>query len=254
MKICYDNLDDMKLTKNGVFLKKNRDTYIYMESCEKCGEPYLTLKCRPSGCCSHSCSYTGRVYSSKARKNMSKAKTGIPTKHGAYILNLPSYKTYADRLWCDKTGYKFVKDVKVLTVECERCKKMFVPKISNVIHRVRFLEGKETCESRFYCSDKCKAECPIFGQNKYPKGYKTPFEFNRYEYMVWRKEVMRRAKYRCEYCGEKAVDTHHIKSKKLEPFFALDPDYGIACCESCHYKYGHSGSCATVNMANKICI
>ena len=167
---------------------------------------------------------------------------------------MPSYETYADRLWCDKTGYKYVQGVKVLTVECAGCNGMFIPKCTNVVHRIRFLEEKETCESRFYCSDKCKAVCPIFGQHKYPKGYKSTFEYTKNEYKVWRSEVISRANDRCEYCGEYATEAHHIRPKKLEPFFALDPDYGLACCEECHYKYGHRDECNTAVISNTLCV
>jgi len=228
MKICYDNLEGFKLTSNGVFLKNDRDSYIEMDSCDRCAEPYLTLKHRMSKFCGKSCAYTGREYSEEHNKKISKSKRDKPTKHGAYLLGLAAYDTYADRLWCDKTGHKYMKGSKILIVACSSCDEMFVPKVSAVIHRVRYLEGKETCESRFYCSDKCKGICPIFWQHKYPKGYTSPFEYTRYEFETWRNEVFKRAAYKCEYCGEDATDAHHIRPKKLEPFFALDPDYGIA--------------------------
>jgi len=254
MKICYDSLEGIKLTSNGVFLKKGRTIYVEMDSCKKCGDPYLTLKHRMSQFCSQSCAYTGRVYSAEHNKKLSDSKKGVPTKHGAYILGLAAYETYADRLWCDKTGYKYIKDSKILTVSCVNCNKMFIPKASNVIHRIRYLEGKETCESRFYCSDECRAICPIFWQHKYPKGHESFFEYTRNEYEVWRKEVLKNANYKCEYCGEEATDAHHIKPKKLEPFFALGPDYGVACCKKCHYKYGHSAECNTAVIANTLCV
>lgn len=254
MKICYDALEGIKLTRNGIFLKNDTDSYIYMDSCNRCGNPYLTIKCRPSKFCDRSCAQKGREFSIITRKRMSEAKKGIPNKHGACLLGFAAYDTYAHRLWCDKTGHKYIKGVKVLTVGCVKCGTMFVPKVNTVIHRVRFLEEKEPCESRFYCSDACRGTCPIFGQHKYVKGQKSSFEVTRYEYEVWRKEVLKRADYKCEYCGEPATDVHHMKPKQLEPFFALDPDYGLACCEKCHYKYGHRDECSTINIAKVICI
>ena len=61
--------------------------------------------------------------------------------------------------------------------------------------------------------------------------------------------------YICEYCGAPATDVHHEKPKKTNPMLALDPDYGHACCEGCHYKYGHKTGteCSTGNLARKIC-
>jgi len=48
---------------------------------------------------------------------------------------------------------------------------------------------------------------------------------------------------------------HHSRPQKLEPGFVLDPDFGVACCEKCHYKYGHKPGteCSTGNLANMIC-
>jgi len=178
-------------------------------------QSYLTLKGRPSDYCGKSCSYIGRKYSKEARRNMSKAKKGSKSaswKGGVVKKGLPLYDTYAHRLWCDDVDYKYVGGLKILKVKCANCDTMFV-KLSTVIHRVRYLEGKETCESRFYCSDKCRAVCPIFWQHKYPKGYKSFFEYTDEEYSVWRNEVMIRANYKCEYCGNRATDAHHINQK-----------------------------------------
>ena len=68
MNICWDSLEDLKLTSNGVFIKKGRDSYIERDSCKKCGEPYLDLKNRPSDYCCKSCSFKGRKYSKETRK------------------------------------------------------------------------------------------------------------------------------------------------------------------------------------------
>ncbi len=257
MKICWDNLEGMKLTVNGIFVKNGRDSYIEMESCIRCGEPYLALKCRPSPHCSRSCFLRDRRHTEEAKKNMSKAHSGEKNlwyRHGAWLKNLPSYDTYANRLWCDKVDFEIVDESKIIKVKCVSCDKYFVPKLTTVIHRIRYLEGKESCESRFYCSDKCRGLCPVFGQHKFPKGFESNFEYTRYEYETWRLEVLDRADNKCEYCGKTATEVHHIKPKHTEPFFALDPDYGIACCDGCHYKYGHQDECSTGVISNKICL
>lgn len=257
MKICWDNLEGMKFTTNGVFIKNGRDSYVEMESCAGCKEPYLTLKARQSSYCSKSCTFKNRKHTEEAKKNMSKAHSGEKSswyKHGAWLKNLPSYDTYANRLWCDDTSFEMIDSSKVLKVKCVNCGKYFIPKATIVVHRVRYLEGKESCESRFYCSDKCRGICPVFWQHKFPKGFKSSFEYTRHEYSVWRSEVFHRAHNKCEYCGDIATEAHHIKPKYLEPFFALDPDYGIACCDSCHYKYGHQGECNTGVISNHICV
>jgi hypothetical protein len=108
-------------------------------------------------------------------------------------------------------------------------------------------------ESNFYCCNKCKIECPLFNKrsdNKKPniKNYTDQ------EYNIWRSEVLKRANYLCEYCEVKATHAHHSRPQKLEPGFVLDPDFGISCCEKCHYKYGHKDECSTGQLANKECI
>lgn len=60
---------------------------------------------------------------------------------------------------------------------------------------------------------------------------------------------------KCEICGELATHVHHGRPKKLEPFFVLDPDWGVSTCNKCHYKYGHptGTECSTGRLANIQC-
>ena len=75
MKICWDTLEGVHLTRNGTF-KKGEHTYIYKESCIKCGESYLTEKSRQSKFCGPSCVNKGRVFSAEVREKMSVAQIG----------------------------------------------------------------------------------------------------------------------------------------------------------------------------------
>lgn len=70
MKICWDNLEGMHLTRNGVFVK-GYNSYIEKERCIECGESYLTLKHRQSIFCDRSCSLKRRMVSEETRKKMS---------------------------------------------------------------------------------------------------------------------------------------------------------------------------------------
>jgi len=111
--------------------------------------------------------------------------------------------------------------------------------------------------SYFYCCDECKRECPLFGlnpthiinQNNLP----SDIQYTQEEYQTFRNEVLKRSNNKCEYCGNDANIVHHSQPQKLEPFFSLDPDFGVACCETCHYKYGHKDECSTRKLANKVC-
>lgn len=52
-------LEGIKLTKNGVFVKNDRNSYIYVDVCKRCGEPYLTQKHDPGDFCCRSCATAG---------------------------------------------------------------------------------------------------------------------------------------------------------------------------------------------------
>jgi hypothetical protein len=116
----------------------------------------------------------------------------------------------------------------------------------------------------FYCCEKCKHECKLFNKSvaqlikeyQIKAGLVKELPYTSEEYNTWREEVLKRADYKCEYCGEKATHCHHIRPQKLEPFFSLDPDWGVATCSKCHYKYGHpiGTECSTGNLAKVICI
>lgn len=108
----------------------------------------------------------------------------------------------------------------------------------------------------FYCSDECKNECPLYNKrvSELMNINKDHF-YTEGEYQTFRQIVLEREGYKCEYCGDDSSHVHHSRPQKLEPGFVLDPDFGIACCEECHYKYGHkNGSeCSTGNLANIVC-
>jgi hypothetical protein len=138
----------------------------------------------------------------------------------------------------------------------------FTPTGSQFDGRRRALEDSNgTGGGYFYCCDECKEECPLYNkrviqlinEDKIKAGHIKEELYISGEYQTWRNEVLKRANYLCEYCEEHATDSHHSRPQKLEPGFALDPDFGIACCEKCHYKYGHKDECSTGNLATIIC-
>ncbi len=129
----------------------------------------------------------------------------------------------------------------------------FAPSYSQLYERIRQLEkdyGSGGCY--FYCSDECKNECPLYNLKSDPfKDTSNPY--TEYEYKIFREFVLDRDKYICQYCGEPAIDVHHERPQKLEPFFALDPDFSWSCCEKCHYEKGHKDECSTGSLATKNC-
>jgi len=131
----------------------------------------------------------------------------------------------------------------------------FTPSRTQLAERIRQLENEDgNGGSYFYCSEECKEQCPLFNLKSDPLK-KTEKSYTQEEYEIFRKFVLERDNYQCQYCGESANIIHHERPQKLEPFFALDPDFTWSVCEKCHYKYGHKTSteCSTGNLAKKVC-
>jgi len=120
-------------------------------------------------------------------------------------------------------------------------------------------EGKDLCY--FYCSQKCKSNCPIYHSKGSDPLKDTKLPYTQAEKDIFNKEVLERQRKEdgynfCEICYSiKDLHVHHEKPVKTHPLLALDPDNGIVLCENCHYKYGHKTGteCSTGNLANKIC-
>jgi len=131
----------------------------------------------------------------------------------------------------------------------------FTPTKGQFSHRIYSLEQPSGFgESNFYCSEECKTTCVLFRLRSDPFK-KTKEYYTQQEYETFRQYVLKRDNYKCQYCENKATIVHHERAQKLEPFFALDPDFAWSCCKECHYKYGHKTGteCSTGNLAAKLC-
>jgi hypothetical protein len=109
----------------------------------------------------------------------------------------------------------------------------------------------------FYCCDECKITCPLYNLRGDPFRIKELL-YTPKEYEIFKQEVLKKDKYICHFCGEnKAEHVHHTRPQKLEPFFALDPDYAISVCAECHYFIHRAkdkgGICSNGELANTIC-
>jgi len=130
----------------------------------------------------------------------------------------------------------------------------FTPNGTQMVERIRQLENPDGNEgSYFYCSTKCKEECPLYNFRWSNKFHKTRYYYTLEEYKIFKEFVLERDNYKCQYCGKKAEHVHHERPQKLEPFFSLDIDLGWSVCKECHYKYGHVDECSTGKLANIKC-
>jgi hypothetical protein len=142
--------------------------------------------------------------------------------------------------------------------KCENSKEKggwFTPTLTQIKDRKNILENEGEDKYYFYCSQYCKETCPLYNLHGDP--YKdTNKPYTSAELEIFNKLVLKRDNEICYYCAKHhATIVHHLRPQKLEPFFALDPDYAISVCAKCHYKYGHpTGSKhSTGNLAKIVC-
>jgi len=213
----------------------------------------------------------GKTHSIESRKKMSKRKFGIiHSKESRDKMSLSSKTTITQykekrplfskieemRYNPDKPNEKEIQ-VHCKNHNCPNSKEQggwFTPTFNQISERIKAIENSRGFgESNFYCCNECKDSCPIFNL-RYDPLKNTEIQYTEAEYKTFRLFVLERDNYICQYCGEEAIIVHHERPQKLEPFFALDPDYAWSCCEKCHYEKGHQDECSTGNLANKICI
>jgi 5-methylcytosine-specific restriction endonuclease McrA len=220
----------------------------------------------------------GKKLSEETKKKISKNLSGIKNPNYKKKLSKETRKRMSEgkklRISTIKKKYKFFSKLEHMRYNpnkpgkreiqihcknhlCENSKEKdgwFTPTYIQFYERVRQLEREQGNEgSYFYCSEKCKEECPLynsFGGDPFKKIKKS---YTESEYKIFRIFVLERDNYICQYCEDVAVHVHHERPQKLEPFFALDPDFAWSCCEKCHYKKGHKDECSSAQLSKIIC-
>lgn len=276
MKICWDNLEKIKLNRNGDF-SDGKNSYIYMNSCKSCGESYLSRKDIIGDFCNKSCSNNGkfnnfyrkkhsneskkiignkskeRKFSIESRRKMGLSCSGKnnPNWKGGYDeKNIPLYDTYAHQIEYVEEVRRNKDDRNILEVKCTYCGKWYISTIYKIQNRINSLNGNGTGECRFYCSNECKQECSIYNQKKYPKGYKIAT--SREVQPELRQMVFERDNYICQKCGNnKSLHCHHIEGIRWEPLESADIDKCITYCKKCHKEVHVKDGCKTKDMQCK---
>ena len=217
----------------------------------------------------------GRKFSAEIRQRMSKGNMGkklsaetkikLSKGHGVTRLGIPLYNTYGHQLTIFeevRIHMVLVDGVvyKSLQVRCNesRCRKWFKPTLVQIQRRMQAYNGTICGQCNLYCSEECKVRCSTFNQKIWPKlqnPNKQAKPYSGTEYKLYRKVVLERENYICEYCEAKATCVHHEQTQKEQPMLSLDPDYGHACCKKCHMRYGHKKGteCSTNALSRKIC-
>lgn len=159
MKLCYEKLDQMKLSRNGYFIYRHKKgcSYIYKEACKYCGEPYLTSTQYTSNFCSTGCKrkYKPSEIELKEIALESKNKT-IKSKRYFELRDKGQIHPLYERYKILAPYYEIRRspeDRDYLEVKCAYCNEWFIPKLNVVIQIKSFVIGHESkkVHSTFYC-------------------------------------------------------------------------------------------------------
>ena len=155
------------------------------------------------------------------------------------------FDLYCDRLKQFEEIRRCPENKELLEVKCAYCGRWMKPINTQVKNRIRAFNGVSTGELRFYCSENCKQACPIYDQNKWPKGFKQVT--SREVVPLLRQIVLKRDDYMCQKCGATTeiaqLHVHHIIPYVQNKMQANDPDSCITLCKECHKKVHQQEGC-----------
>jgi len=209
----------------------------------------------------------GKKHTEEAKKKMSESSKGKKinpnTKRGKVGFyaskNIPLYDTFAPQInWIEEVR-RNKEDPNILEVKCTWCGKWFIPIIDHVSNRLQILKGNDKYkgEHRFYCSDGCKENCPIY--NKTPEtlmkedalraGRLSWLELNREVQPQLRQMVFKRDNWECQKCGEtEGLHCHHIEGIRWNPLESADVDICITVCKEHHKEIHQKDGCGYNDM------
>jgi hypothetical protein len=140
----------------------------------------------------------------------------------------------------------------LLNVKCFYCGKWFRPtriEMNARLQRINYDMGK------FYCSNNCKIQCPVFYKHKYsadhPKNKRALAVEVSHEL---RKMVFERDEWECQRCGSiESLHCHHTDPKAKFPMFANDMDSCVTFCKTCHEKEHKKDGCKYSDLRRSKC-
>ena len=175
-------------------------------------------------------------------------------KGGYAKLNIPFFDTYSSQISFAEGVRRKNSDLKVLEVKCAYCGEWYVSTVIAVQERIRSLNSVGS-DSRLYCSDKCKQECPIYKKIKYPRGFSPAT--SREVQPELRQMRFKIDNYTCQKCKkhqdelEVGLHCHHIEGIRWEPLESADLDKVITYCKTCHLEVHKIEGCGYHDMQCK---
>jgi 5-methylcytosine-specific restriction protein A len=248
MKICWDTLEKVKYNKKTGNFRVGRNTYYEIAECLSCKESFLGQK--SNYICSNECRFSyyigenhpgfGKLGKDNPSYGQKRPQVSLKIsgenhylwKGGYYTKNIPLYNTYASQLEpYGEQCRRNTDDPNILEVKCTYCGKWYIPKTNIVRSRIAGIKTNDLY--KFYCSDNCKQECPIYKRvSKYKgqEGYSS-----REVQPELRQMTFARDEYICVKCGSTGpLHCHHIDPVKLNPIESADIDNCITFCIECH--------------------
>jgi 5-methylcytosine-specific restriction endonuclease McrA len=282
MELCWDNIENIRLSNKGNFRDAVKKKTYYLKICKQCNGEFLGEGVK-SIYCNKSCSnkhrkfseetkrkisdsrkgkydgknayWYGKKLSNETKEKISKSKVGkcnSPWKSVYSKKKIPLYDTYAHQLeWCEEVRRNKA-DPNILEVKCFKCNEWYIPKRHQISNRIQYLKGNFEVESRFYCSNSCKNSCSIFHksintimkEDAVRAGRLPWIELTREVQPELRSMVLERDEYRCIKCGsEYDLQCHHILPVNIEPLLSADIDNCITLCKSSHIEAHKKDGC-----------
>jgi hypothetical protein len=163
--------------------------------------------------------------------------------------NIPRYDVYAHKILYIGEVRRNSEDQNILEVKCAYCGKWFIPKSSVVNYRITCFNNLKRGEGRFYCSNWCKLECPIFNKTEWPDGFKNKEKTSREVQPQLRQMRFKLDNYTCQKCFKHQRDLdvglncHHLEGIMWEPIESADIDKVITLCKTCHLEVHKKDGC-----------
>jgi hypothetical protein len=186
------------------------------------------------------------------KKNNDPSKSTL-WKGGVKEMDIPLYDTYANQLDFTILCRRSSENEDYLEIQCSACGKWHSPSLA-YLRRVLSAFNHKGTDLKMYCSDECKQVCSIFGQRKYPKGFRPSSIRSEVLDPELREMVLIRDGYECQKCGsQEDLEIHHIEGVAQSPMIANDMENCLTVCENCHKEIHSQPGCTYFDYQRIAC-